>query len=222
MFISYRKPLLLFGPTGTGKSIFIKNYMMNKLSLDEYVPSFVTFTTQTSANFTQDLFLSKLIKRKRGVYGPPFGKVCVMFVDDMNMPAKDHYGSQPPIELLRQLFDHNHWYDLQDSNKVFLKDILLLSAMSPAGISSRQDVNARFLRHFGLFAINSFDDETITRIFSTLLQIGLKVRSSINYSVYLNYLIQLDRYKIYNNIHLEKWFYIGSGPNNRQHHSIDN
>lgn len=174
MFISHRKPFLLFGPTGTGKTFYIKNYMMNKLSLDKYVPSFVTFTIQTSANFTQEIILSKLIKRKRGVYGPPTGKVCVIFVDDMNMPVKQQYGAQPPIELLRQFFDHGHWYDLQDTTKVNLKDVLLLSAIGPVG-GSRQDVYVRFLRHFGLFAINSFDNESITKIYSSLLQIGLKV-----------------------------------------------
>lgn len=174
MFISHRKPLLLFGPSGTGKSFYIKNYMMNKLSLDEYVPSFVTFTTQTSANFTQEIILSKLIKRKRGVYGPPSGKVCVIFIDDMNMPIKEQYGAQPPIELLRQFFDHGYWHDLQDTTKLYLKDILMLSAIGPTG-GSKEDVYARFLRHFGLFAINSFDDESITNIYSNLLQIGLRV-----------------------------------------------
>lgn len=174
MFVFHRKPLLLFGSTGTGKSFYIKNYMMNKLSLDKYVPSFVTFKIQTSANFTQEIILSKLIKRKRNVYGPPLGKICVIFVDDMNMPVKEQYGAQPPIELLRQFSDHGHWYDLQNKSKVFLKDILLLSAIGPTG-GSRQEVCARFLRHFGLFAINSFDDESITKIYSTLLQIGLKV-----------------------------------------------
>lgn len=174
MFISHHKPFLLFGPTGTGKSFYVKKYMMTKLSLDEYVPSFVTFTIQTSANFTQEMILSKLIKRKRGIYGPPIGKVCVIFVDDMNMPVKEQYGAQPPIELLRQYFDHGHWYDLMDTTKIYLQDVLLLSAIGPTG-GSRQDVYARFLRHFGLFAINSFDDESVTKIFSTLLQIGLKV-----------------------------------------------
>lgn len=174
MFISHRKPFLLFGSSGTGKSFYIKNYMMNKLSLDEYVPCFVTFTIQTSSNFTQEIILSKLIKRKRGVYGPPLGKVCVIFIDDMNMPVKDEYGAQPPIELLRQFFDHGLWYDLQNTTKVYLKDILLLSAIGPTG-GSRQHVYERFLRHFGLFSINSFDNESITKIYSTLLQIGLKV-----------------------------------------------
>lgn len=174
MFISNYKPLLLFGPTGTGKSFYIKNYMMNKLSLDEFVPSFITFTIQISANFAQDIIVSKLIKRKRGVYGPPLGKVGVFFIDDMNMPIKEQYGAQPPIELLRQLFDHGHWYNLQDTTKVYLKDIFLITAIGPTG-GSRQDVYARFLRHFGLFAINSFDDESITKIYSTLLKIGLRV-----------------------------------------------
>ncbi|XP_025190774.1 dynein heavy chain 7, axonemal [Melanaphis sacchari] len=173
MFIFHRKPLLLFGPSGTGKSFYIKNYMMSKLSLDKYVPSFVTFTTQTSANFTQEIILSKLIKRKRGVYGPPSGKVCVIFVDDMHMPVKEQYGAQPPIELLRQFFDYGYWHDLKDTSKVYLKDILLLSATRPTG-GNKQDEYMRFLRHFGLFAINSFDDESITNIYSNLLQIGLK------------------------------------------------
>ena len=50
---------------------------------------------------TQEMIEGKLEKRKKSLLSAPIGKKVIFFVDDLNMPKLDRYGSQPTIELLR-------------------------------------------------------------------------------------------------------------------------
>uniref|UniRef100_A0AAR5PYC5 AAA+ ATPase domain-containing protein n=1 Tax=Dendroctonus ponderosae TaxID=77166 RepID=A0AAR5PYC5_DENPD len=173
MHIRYKQRILLIGPTGTGKSFYTQDILMNKLDKAKFEPGFITFTVQITCNQTQDLVISKLNKRKRGHYGAQKGKTAVLFIDDINMPLKEQYGAQPPLELLRQFFDHKNWYDLKNTEPIYLHDVLFIGAMGLVG-GSRQNIYPRFLRHFNIFSINEFNEESMSKIYSNVLLLGWK------------------------------------------------
>lgn len=55
--------------------------------------------------------LEKPLEKKSGRnFGPPGSKFMIYFVDDMNMPEVDTYGTVQPHTLIRQFMDYKHWY----------------------------------------------------------------------------------------------------------------
>ena len=98
--IKHEFPLALVGPTGTGKT-FLTCGLIASLSTEKFINNIVNFSARTNVNYTQDVIMSKLDRRRKGVYGPAMGKKCIIFIDDLNLPQKDESGTIPPVELLR-------------------------------------------------------------------------------------------------------------------------
>lgn len=100
MLFNRKFPVMFTGDTGVGKSVLAVT-TLKKLSKGAVVPVQINFSAQTSSIRTQEMMEGPLDKRKRNLLGAPIGKTVIIFIDDVNMPKLDTYGSQAAIELLR-------------------------------------------------------------------------------------------------------------------------
>jgi ABC-type iron transport system FetAB ATPase subunit len=71
-------PVLLTGPSGTGKSIQLLKIDISPLIL----------TSTTSHSQLQSSVESKLDKIRKNLLGPGSGKINIIAIDDTNMPAE--------------------------------------------------------------------------------------------------------------------------------------
>jgi len=160
--------ILVTGITGTGKTAII-DFVLDQLPELQYVVNTVNFSAQTSSNKLQEVIEVDVEKKSFDTYAPLSGKQLVVFMDDFNMPQKDLFGSQPPLELIRQWIDYGFWYDRQKTTKKFIKKMQLVTAMGPPG-GGRTHIPQRLQSRFNLINITFPSDSQLKRIFGTLLE----------------------------------------------------
>ncbi len=173
--LDVERPSLFVGQSGTGKSVIVEDCLVRLQDQKGWVPFTINFSAQTSSFRTQEMLELRLEKKRKGVFGAPSGKKLVCFVDDVNMPQREVYGAQPPVELLRQVIDRSEFFretgGVYDRKKLFWKEIVdltLVSACGPPG-GGRNPVTARFFRHFHMFNIAPPSDSVLKVIFSSIL-----------------------------------------------------
>lgn len=160
--------VLFMAETGVGKSVVINSFLNEKVSHGKTVSYIVGYSAQTKPANLRDILESKLEKKRKNLLGPPSGKKMFLFIDDLNMPALETYGAQPPNELLRQVIDIGGFYDVQ---KLFFKnvsDVVCAAACAPPG-GGRNEVSPRLLRHFHMVWLTNLSEEAMRSIFASIL-----------------------------------------------------
>ncbi|XP_063540762.1 dynein axonemal heavy chain 10 [Cydia strobilella] len=165
---SVERPVLLVGDTGTSKTAIISNYLRG-LPPEKYLIQQMNFSSRTSSMDVQRNLESVVEKRTKDTFGPPVGKKLLVFIDDMNMPIVDTYGTQQPIALLKLLFERKGFYDRgKDLNWKNLKDIGFLAAMGKAG-GGRNDVDPRFISMFSVYNLQFPAESTLRHIYTSII-----------------------------------------------------
>ena len=105
--MNVKKPCMFCGDSGTAKTVTAKD-AFNQMSADDFAFLTVNFSSRTSSYDFQMIIEENIEKKNITNYGPKMvGKKMVMFIDDLNMPTIDRYGTQSPNALLKFLVDRN-------------------------------------------------------------------------------------------------------------------
>ncbi|KAJ3198630.1 hypothetical protein HDU82_001178, partial [Entophlyctis luteolus] len=135
---------------------------------------YVDQETKSTTAWSLQTILEKPLEKKAGRnYGPPGSKKLIYFLDDLNMPEVDKYGTASPHTLLRQYLDYRHWYDRA---KLTLKEIhncQYVACLNPTAGSFT--ISGRLGRHFATFSVNFPGTESCQSIYSQILSAHLKM-----------------------------------------------
>ncbi|XP_058060896.1 dynein axonemal heavy chain 10 [Anopheles bellator] len=164
-----RRPVVLVGDPGTSKTAIISHFLAG-LSRDAFVVLKINFSSRTSSMDVQKAVEAAVEKRTKDIFGPPVGKKLVTFIDDMNLPQVDTYGTQQPIALLKLLVENEGMFDRsKDLGWKKFKDMSFIAAMGRAG-GGRNEVDPRFVSMFSVLNVTFPSDATLHQIYTAILQ----------------------------------------------------
>lgn len=162
------RPILFVGESGTAKTTIIQKYL-STLPSSNYARLNMNFSSRTTAADVQSNIEANVDKRSANIYGPASGKKLIVFMDDLNMPKVDSYGTQQPIALLLFLMGRGCLYDREkDLNLKFIKDLQYIGAMGPPG-GGRNPVDPRYIALFNVFNLTPPTNQVLNNIYSSII-----------------------------------------------------
>ena len=167
LVVPYRRPVCFVGGAGTGKTTIMKD-KLRSIDTDAFLTMGINFNSFTNSLIAQTAMESVLEKKTGRVFGPPGSKRMIYFIDDLNMPVVDKYGTQQPIALLRQGFDYAAWYDRTKLTLKEVHNLQFLSCMNPTAGSFF--VDPRLQRSYMTFAVSMPKVEVLKNIYGSIVK----------------------------------------------------
>ena len=160
--------MMLVGAAGSGKSTIIREYLRSlDKDADGMMSSNISMSYYTDSFKLQSEMELPIEKRSGRVFGPPPTKKMVFFVDDLNLPFVETYGTQSAIALLTQHMAYGTIFDRADLGfRKEIVDVQYLAAMNPTAGSF--EICERGQRHFATFGCAMPGEADLVGIYSKI------------------------------------------------------
>ena len=178
-YVEVDKPVALFGPPGSGKTVLVNTLFKSNIDIDskhsnnfQIVPVRVAVDYLTTTGHVRDILNPVLDQKAFRAFGGKPGEAVYLFLDDVNNQCEDAYHNRSIISMLRHLVSTGEMFHDDSFSMVNVEGLKYFVTLKPSTIMGNTEsaVNTgRCLDHFALISHQEFIESDIMTIFSKIL-----------------------------------------------------